>query len=747
MHHRLLSLLLIPVMLIPAAPTAAVQVSPPGWTSRLVVTYASPLRGDLPAGVQEVRADGRRVVVDLGRRATRADLLRFRDPLIVAVEPDIRMKAAITPSDPSFPSQWDISDSGAGAADYSVRAPGAWEITTGSSDIVVAVLDTGITSHSEFTGRTVAGYDFVSYAQDANDGNGRDSDPSDPGDWITSSEAASEYFSGCDVSNSSWHGTHVAGTIGAAGNNASGIAGLNWTSKIQPIRVLGKCGGYNSDIQDAIRWAAGGTVTDVPMNATPARIISLSLGGFGACSTDMQGAIDEARSLGALVVVAAGNESENAAFFSPANCSGVITVAATGRNGKRAYYSNYGSTIEIAAPGGNSISDSKIYSTLNSGTKSPSTQSYGAYQGTSMATPHVAGVLSLLLSVDPTLDESDVLALLASTSTPFPSDGSANSCSTAGMCGPGIINATALITAAAPERAGQTINFPSIGARYVGDSPFVPGASSTSGLAVSYAASPSTICATNGELLTLKKAGSCLVTASQLGSAEFLPATPVSQSFTILSPARPSNSVSASLSGSPMVGTELTFTPGAWSGAPLPAVNSQWVLCTKSSKAVKPTTSSNLPSGCQLIGGATELTYTPVQSDAGKYLRVKETAVNAAASMTAYTATTAEVGSEPWSISPPPLSGNPKVGNSLSVKTGAFGGSKTIRYTYAWYACTTPVAWSSTLSAGCTEISGATASKYKLTSAALGKYMVARVTATNGYGSAVLFSASSTVVQ
>ena len=749
MHLRLLSLLLVPAMLLPTAPTAAVEVSPPGWTSRLVITYATTLRGALPAGVQADRADGRRVVVDLGRRATYADLLRFRDSSVIAVEPDIRMQVATTPDDPSFTSQWDMSDASAGAADYSVRAPAAWEVTTGSSDLVVAVLDTGITSHSEFSGRTVAGYDFISDSIIGNDGNARDSDPSDPGDWITSAEDASGYLIGCGVGNSSWHGTHVAGTIGATGNNASGIAGLNWGSKIQPIRVLGKCGGYDSDIADAIRWAAGGTVSGVSANATPARIISLSLGGGGSCSSGMQSAINDARSRGALVVIAAGNENSNASSFSPGNCAGVITVAATGRNGKRAYYSNYGSTVEIAAPGGNMASDSGIYSTLNSGSQGPSTQSYAAYQGTSMAAPHVAGVLSLLLSVDPLLDESAVLALLASTSTPFASDASANSCSTAGTCGPGIINAAALIAAAVNVKAAQTIDLPAQAERYVGSPAFDPGATATSGLPVTYTVSTRSVCSTNGSLITIRRAGTCQITASQPGSASFHPASPVSGSATFVQPARASITSDLGIGASPIVGTLLSMTPGTWQGTPAPTVSTKWLQCSRTGSA-STSTSVRPPSGCVVIEGAVETSYTPVLADAGKRLRVAETATNIAGAVTRYSATSAAVESlpsAPASLTAPTVPSSIRAGRNVTANAGTFTGTQPMTYTYGWYACTSAVASSLTLAAECSEITGQTALQYRTTTAVRGQYLVLRVTASNGLGTLSVFSASSGAVR
>ena len=750
MHHRLLSVLLIPMMLIPAAPTSAGVESPIGWTNRLVVTYASPLRGGLPAGVQEVRADGRRVVVDLGRQATPADLRRFRDPSIISVEPDRRMQAAITPSDPSFSSQWDMSDAGRGAADYSVRAPGAWEFTTGSSDLVIAVLDTGITSHTEFSGRLVAGYDFVSETRTANDGDLRDSDPSDPGDWITSTEAASGFFVDCEVGDSSWHGTHVAGTIGATGNNASGIAGLNWTSKIQPIRVLGKCGGYTSDIADAIRWASGDTVAGVPANATPARIISLSLGGYSpSCSTEMQSAINVARSRGSFVVVAAGNEDFDASFSDPANCAGVITVAATGRDGKRAYYSNYGSTVEIAAPGGNRRIDSGILSTLNTGTRGPSRQSYVSYQGTSMATPQVAGVLSLLLSLDPTLSEAEVLDLLETTSTPFPSDGTSNSCSIAGKCGAGIINATALLAAVAPVKEAQTIEFPTQADRYTGGAAFDPGAIASSGLPVAYSVSTSSVCTTNGSLITIRRAGTCLITASQTGNINFYAASPVSGSVTIAQPARASITSDPSIGAAPVVGTLLTMSAGTWRGTPTPTISTSWLQCSKSGSA-STSTSARAPSGCVVIGSATGPSYTPVLADAGKFLRVAETATNAAGASTRYSATTPAVQmppSAPASLVAPTVPSSIRAGSNATAKAGTFLGTQPMTYTYNWYTCTSAVASSTTLAAGCSEISGQNLLKYRTTTADRGLYLVFRVTATNGLGTLSVYSASSGAVR
>ena len=174
----------------------------------------------------------------------------------------------------------------------------------------------------------------------ANDGDLADGNPADPGDWVTTSETALGYFAGCGASNSSWHGTHVSGTIAAKSDNGIGIAGIASGVKILPVRVLGKCGGFESDVTDGIRWAAGLAVAGAPTNPNPAAIISLSLGGAGACPSAYQTAITDAIAVGAIVVVAAGNSGVDASASAPANCAGVVSVAATGAGGNRSWDSN-----------------------------------------------------------------------------------------------------------------------------------------------------------------------------------------------------------------------------------------------------------------------------------------------------------------------------------------------------------------------------------------------------------------------
>jgi serine protease len=442
-----------------AAPSDAAQTQVITQTDRLIVKYKDSVdnsKGAVPARAMSAarQALQARAGQQLGATmralratATGADVLQLsrtmsldearalaaelkaRDPDVEYAEPDRIMTPLFVPNDPMYTQQWHYYEAKGG-----LNLPAAWDKSTGAG-INVAVIDTGYRPHADLSGQILPGYDFITSASIAADGTGRDSDASDNGD----STVAGQCGGGMPAQDqaSSWHGTHVAGTIAAKTNNGVGVAGVAFGARIVPVRVLGKCGGYTSDIADAMVWASGGTVTGAPANANKARVLNLSLGGSGACDTTTQNAINSARSRGAVVVVAAGNSNVNAANANPANCAGVITVAAVGRTGGKASYSNYGTVVDVAAPGGDS--GAGILSTLNAGTTTPAGDNYAYYMGTSMATPHVAGVAALMLAKNPNLTPDEVEAKLKATARAFPA-----ACS---GCGAGIVDAAAAVNA------------------------------------------------------------------------------------------------------------------------------------------------------------------------------------------------------------------------------------------------------------------------------------------------------------
>jgi serine protease len=372
------------------------------------------------------------------------------DPSVQYAQPDyLRHHAEFVPDDPRLDQQWHYTHPTSG-----IKAPAAWDISAGDG-VVVAVLDTGYLDHADLNANIVPGYDFINDLEIAGDGDGRDADAHDPGDWVGSGR-------------SSFHGTHVAGTVAAVTHNALGVAGVAFNAKVQPVRVLGHGGGYSSDIADAIVWASGGSVAGVPENANPAEVLNLSLGGSGACSQDpvTQEAIDGAVGRGATVVVASGNSDANAGDFSPASCKGVITVGASGIDGARSYFSNYGAAVTLTAPGGNALSGSDpddrwIWSLGNGGTQapvpSPDGDRYVGTIGTSMASPHVAGVVALMQSAAsaagrPALTPAQVRSVLRNTVAPFTVIPPISK-----PQGPGIVDAAAAVAAATrdiPEDEG-----------------------------------------------------------------------------------------------------------------------------------------------------------------------------------------------------------------------------------------------------------------------------------------------------
>ncbi|MCD9004779.1 S8 family serine peptidase [Luteimonas sp. XNQY3] len=386
-------------------------------------------------------------VVQLSRRLGDAELARLvaelrADPAVEYAEPDQVMHpvgmltrpaanaapAEVVPDDPLYAGyQWHLHDAIGGMV-----APAAWDTSTGAGT-VVAVVDTGILpAHPDLQDgdHLLPGYDFISssfYSRRATDG--RVPGALDYGDWR---EATNQC--GLPAAPSSWHGSHVAGTVAQLTDNALGGAGVAHDAQVLPVRVLGYCGGLMSDISDAVVWASGGSVEGVPDNAHPAEVINLSLGGSGACSATMQGAIDTAVANGSVVVVAAGNSAANTANFTPANCANVVTVGATRITGGIAAYSNYGPAVDLSGPGGggnedtgNDGWDGYVVQAGYSGETVPSGGEYvnTGKAGTSMAAPHVAATVALVQSAlaeagRPVLSPADMETLLKQTSRPFP---------------------------------------------------------------------------------------------------------------------------------------------------------------------------------------------------------------------------------------------------------------------------------------------------------------------------------------
>ena len=363
------------------------------------------------------------------------------NPSVASVEPDLLRRSnartrtaanskvaqvaqasnqAVAPNDTLYPQQWNLHGT------KGLAAPEAWKTAQGAG-VTVAVIDSGIVKHPDLDANVLPGYDFITEPSIARDGNGRDSDPTDQGNW----EEAGVCGADAEASESNWHGTHVAGSIAAIMNNKRGIVGVAPSTKILPVRALGMCGGYDSDIADAMVWAAGGTVEGVPANSNPAKIINLSLGGEGTCPATYSKAIAEVNKRGAILVVAAGNDGQDTSKVAPANCGGSIVVGATDQNGKRSDFSNYGKIVDVSAPGSN------IMSTVDLGTTVSTGAGYTEYDGTSMAAPQVAGVIALMKSVDPSLNAERAKQILKQSSKPLTCDVNA--------CGSGIVNAASAL--------------------------------------------------------------------------------------------------------------------------------------------------------------------------------------------------------------------------------------------------------------------------------------------------------------
>lgn len=456
----------------------------PGDVSSLIVTLTTtvapaaqaeqateelPVAGVVVEDTQDLGAGN--VRVDLNEGVSEADAAVMMaeiesDPRVASVSVDRRVSRSAFPSSPPNDPYWTSNSLwglygtfGVGIASDRLTMNPVWSGNQGSGT-VVAVLDTGSTSHPDLDANYVAGYDFVGNRSgfcrsgaSSSDGDyvntgtygalGWDSNPLDPGDWTT----VTSPWCG-NAANSSWHGTHVAGTVAAVGNNGAGVIGVAPQARIQPVRVLSYDGGYTSDIVAAITWASGGTVSGVPANATPANVINLSLGGVGSCTSDWQTAINGAVSRGTVVVVSAGNSTADPSGYSPASCANVITVASSTSSGTLSSFSNYGSSVEITAPG------SGIWSTMNGGATTPGSATYTSYSGTSMAAPHVSGVAALLRATDGSRTPAQILSIIQSTALGFPTTGSWYDCTTS-ICGAGLLRAattsTPVIYSTSPE--------------------------------------------------------------------------------------------------------------------------------------------------------------------------------------------------------------------------------------------------------------------------------------------------------
>ena len=481
------------------SPLVAGGLEAPRLARAMAAAGVSPLR---------LRAVGRAHHLAFGRPLERAEAgalaqrLR-RQPEVEWVVPNTRerrLDADAPPNDPLFGNQWwlhAVAGSNANAiGDRRRGVPGfdaAWRSddddgngngkgNSGNGNggsAVVAVLDTGITAHPDLDASVLRGYDFVSEVDYANDGNGRDAAPSDPGDWVSQADRSANpaAFGPCAVQHSNWHGTVIAGIVAATTRNALGVAGANPSARVLPVRVGGKCGAELADIVDGMRWAAGLAVAGAPRNQNPARIVNLSFGGSAACNAAYQDTIDELAALGVVVIAAAGNG--HGASTRPANCARVVGVAALNRDGFKASYSNFGPEVAIATVGGDAadgawtemLGDGGLLTIGNSGLRGPGAPVYGAVSGTSFAAPVVSATVSLMLQANAKLDAAQIIKGLAASARPHVLASRIAPCSalnpgrcicSTATCGAGILDVAQAIAYAQSPATYQALNWPRV---------------------------------------------------------------------------------------------------------------------------------------------------------------------------------------------------------------------------------------------------------------------------------------------
>ena len=565
------------------------------------VQHASRLSQRLGVAMRDGHAVAPRTQVVFAQGLSSAELVAKlqADPDVEYAEVDVRVKRSAAPNDPRYAGsqttitpavgQWYLRTPASGAVS-SVNAEQAWDLTVGSPAIVVAVIDTGVRGdHPDLVGKLMPGYDFVS--QDApndftsaNDGDGRDADPSDPGDWVTQAEVDGIFAgAGCIVEDSSWHGTQTASLVAASTNDAVGMAGTGRNVRVMPVRALGKCGGLLSDVVAAMYWAAGLAIPSspsdlgtAPSNPYPAKVLNLSLGSSSiTCSPTYQTAINAIVATGASVVVAAGNNA-GLAVSQPANCTGVIAVGGLRHVGTKSGFSDLGPQVSIAAPAGNCVNQSgtclfPILAATNTGATGPATNTYSDGSnpsfGTSFSAPLVSGTAALMLSRNPALTSAQVKSTIMASARTFPTTGGtagAPTCQPPGStpqdecycttttCGAGMLDAAAAVTAAGTPSQPRALIFAAPAAVLPNTTITVDGSTSVGGSGT----------AINDYLWTLTNSGGIATLGATTNASTATISTTGEGTFTIQLRVRDTNNVFDTRQMTVAVATPLVQQPG-----------------------------------------------------------------------------------------------------------------------------------------------------------------------------------------